>query len=165
MIATDEEIGTALEIETIHWHHTATGDTTATFEDFNIYLAYCPNEVLGTVFEDNYTPGSKTLVYHRDNLEMEVYGSEWFPLELDSPFWYDGQNNLILEVTWAGGAGSIHNYLFNTPYSPCRLKAPTPDGPTGFLSSMRCQFMLEGTLMLRPATFGSIKVMLGTETP
>ena len=158
----DEEIGTALEIETIYWHHTATGDTTATFYDFNLYLAYCPDDVLSTTFADNYVPGTKTLVIHRDELVMQVYGGDWFSLELDSPFWYDGVRNLILEVTWSGGSGSIHNYLFNTPYTPCRLKAPTPDGPTGFLSSMRCQFMLEGTLMLQPATFGSIKVMLGT---
>ena len=161
MVARDEEIGTALEIETIHWHHTATGDSSATFEDFNIYLAYCPDDVLSTVFEDNYVPNSKTLVFHRDDLTVAVYGSEWFALDLDAPFWYDGEGNLILEVTWAGGSGSIHNYLFNTPMTPCCLKAPTPDGPTGFLSSMRCQFMLEGTLMLAPATFGSIKVLLG----
>lgn len=86
---------------------------------------------------------------------------EWFVIDLDTPFAYNGQDNLILEVVWESGSGSVHNFFFDTPGTPMRLKSAEPEAATGFLSSSRCQFMLLSTQQLETSTFGSIKVILG----
>jgi len=161
VIATSEEIGDAIEVTSLSWHRGTGGTPTSSFTDFNIYLGYCPNETLGTNFADNYSPGSRTLVHHSDNITVAEGTEEWFSIDLDTPFWYNGAENLILEVTWASGAGSVNNYLFTTPMTPVNLKSAIPDGETGFLSSIRCQFMLLGMQQLENGTFASVKVILG----
>lgn len=161
MVARDEEIGTAMIIESMLWHRAETGDSIATFQDFDIFLGYCPGDYLGYFFDDNFEPGSRTLVFHSDELVVEAGPETWFEIVLEQPFWYDGQRNLLFELSWSDAEGSIHTYLFNTPMNPVSLKAPTKGGETGFLSSMRCQFMLQGQLGLVQDTFGGIKVLLG----
>lgn len=68
----------------------------------------------------------------------------------------------MFEPSWSDAEGSIHDYLFDTPMNPVSLRAPAKDGGTGFLSSMRCQFVLQGQMSLVQGTFGGIKALLGT---
>jgi len=152
-----------MEIVSLSWHRGTGGTPTASFTDFNIYLGYCPDDILGTEFDANYIEGSRTLVHHSDNITVAEGTDEWFTIDLDSPYWYDGSGNLIMEITWGSGSGSVRNYQFDTPMTPVLLKSPVPDGEVGFLSSIRCQFMLEGIQQLETGTFAGIKVLLGVE--
>lgn len=161
MIAKADEIGDAIEISSIGWHRGTGGTPTASFNNFNIYLGYCPEDMLGTNFMDNYTEGSRVLVKHSASIIVAEGTDDWFTIDLDDPFWYNGEGNLILEVEWDSGSGSVHNYFFETTGYPMRLKAAESGAETGFLSSSRCQFMLIGTAALESDTFGAIKVILG----
>lgn len=162
MIANADEIGDAIEITSIGWHRGTGGTPTASFNNFNIYLGYCPEDMLGTNFMDNYTEGSRTLVKHSGSIIVAEGTDDWFTIDLDTPFWYNGEGSLILEVVWSSGSGSVHNYFFDAPGSPMRLKSAEPEAATGFLSSMRCQFMLNGSQALENGTFASVKVLLGS---
>lgn len=161
MVATAEEIGTAVEITSIGWHRGTGGTPTASFGNLNIYLGYCPNETLGTSFLENYVQNSRTLVHHSDDITVAEGTDDWFYIDLDTPFWYNGTGNLIMEITWDNGSGSVQNYHFDTPMTPTRLKSADPLGETGFLSSVRCQFMLEGSQELSPGSFGRVKIIMG----
>ena len=162
MVATADEIGDAIEVTSLGWHRGTGGTPTASFNNFNIYMGYCSDGMLGTNFMANYIENTRTLVHHSGSITVAEGTDEWFTIELDSPFWYNGEQNLILEVVWDGGSGSVHNYFFNTEETPVRLKSAEPDAETGFLSSMRCQFMLIGSQQLESGTFASVKVLLGS---
>lgn len=163
MVATVEEIGTAIEIVSISWQRGTTGvGPDGLYTDFEIYLGYCPSDMLTTEFADNYLPGSRTLVHQDLTQTISAAEDEWFTITLDSPFWYSAEHNLIMELVWTSGTGNPSVYEFNTPFTPVSLKSADPYGGSGFLSSMRNQFMLEGTESLEAGTFGSIKVLLGS---
>lgn len=162
MVATADEIGDAMEVESVSWHRGTTGFvSTATYYNLRIYMGYSPLNVLGTTFAENYVPLSRTLVYSGD-ATISAEEDEWFTIPLDSPFWYNGSDFFIMEVIWDSGTGNPSCYEFNTPMTPSSLKSPDPNGETGFLSSMRCQFMLDGSQALENGTFASIKVLLGS---
>ncbi len=162
MVATADEIGDAIEISSLGWHRGSGGTDTASFNNFRIYLGYCPEEFLGTNFMDNYVEGTRTLVHKSTSITVAQGTEDWFYIDLDDPFWYNGEGSLILEVVWDNGSGSVHNYFFDTAGTPMRLKSAEPTAETGFLSSMRCQFMLVGTQQLETGTFASVKVLLGS---
>jgi hypothetical protein len=153
-----------MTIESISWLRTnpESGDSTAAFPEFELYMGLCSGDYLGTEFLDNYIPGTRTLVYSSNPLQVSADPGEWYTIELQTPFWYNGQDNLLLELCWINGTGSFHTYAWNSPGVPRSLKSPTPDGPTGFLSSMMSQLMLDGTTGLSPATFAQVKVRLGS---
>lgn len=162
MVARAREIGSAIEIESISWQRGVSGNTSSSdYENFRIYMGYCPKEYLGTDFINNYTPGSRTLVLQANTLSIAAEPDEWFTVDLDSSFWYNGEDNLILEVVWDSGTGDPSIRQFNTPQTPASLKSADSSGEKGFLSSLRCQFMLNGTMKLDSGTFASIKVILG----
>ncbi len=163
MVAKADEIGSPIEVSSISWHRAAGGTPTASFNNFNIYMGYCPQEMLGTSFMDNYIQDSRTLVHHSGSITVAEGTDEWFTIELDTPFSYDGEGSLILEVAWSSGSGSVHNYFFDAPGSPMRLKSAEPEAATGILSSSRCQFMLNGTQALENGTWASVKILLGAE--
>jgi|WetSurMetagenome_2_1015567.scaffolds.fasta_scaffold01784_7 hypothetical protein len=153
-----------MTIESIAWQRTddGEGDSVAVFPDFHLYMGLCDSDQLGTEFEENYIPGSRVLVFDASPLTAQGDPGGWFEIQLETPFWYDGSSNLIVELDWEGATGSFHTYRWNTPGVPRSLKAPTPDGPTGFLSSEMSELMLDGAFGLTGCTFGRIKVLLGS---
>ena len=161
MLALEEEIGTSIEITGIYWHRGSMGSSSGEFGDFQINMGYCAGDSLVTSFDENWLPGTRVQVFQREAVLLEVLPEDWFGFRLDSSFVYEGSGDLLLEVRWDGGNGSIQTYLCNPGDTPLCLKASTSDSPSGYPTATRCQFMLEGVLMLQPATFGSIKVMLG----
>ncbi len=161
MVATADEIGDAIEIGSVSWRRGTTGPvSSATYTNFRIYMGYAPSHMLGTSFAENFVPLSRTLVYS-GNPTVTAEEDDWFSIPLDSPFWYNGSDIFIMEIIWDSGTGNPSCYEFNTPMTPSSLKSPDPNGDMGFLSSMRCQFMLDGTQELESGTFASIKVLLG----
>lgn len=162
MVATAEEIGSAMEIQSISWQRGTSGfSSSGTYNDLRIYLGYSSEDMLSTSFSNNYTPLSRTMVYQNDAGTISAEENEWFELVLDTPFWYNGVDNLILEISWESGTGNPSVYHFDTPMTPVSLKSADPSGDQGFLSSTRSMFMLSGSQDLSPSTFGSVKVILG----
>ena len=78
---------------------------------------------------------------------------------LDEPYWYNGQDNLIIEVEWAGGSGSFYTYKWDTGSARCVVGA-YPGVTSGSVQNSMSQLMLTGTLELGTATFGAVKTVL-----
>jgi len=158
----DSDIGTAMTIESISWMYVNL-DPNAVCEGFTLHLGYCADDVLDLDFDANWVPGSKTLVYSADPLDITAAGPEtWVTLDLDEPFWYNGVDNLLIDVQW-NNSGSDNSFYaahwvagddralfeYNTP-SYVHTTAP-------FVPYMT----LLGELDLQQDTFAGIKVLLG----
>ncbi|MBN1434558.1 hypothetical protein JW921_07350 [Candidatus Fermentibacterales bacterium] len=154
----EEEIGTAMQIQSIQWHWVWTPDAEefATCGDFNLYMGYCDSDELGSGFEDNYVPGTRTLVYSNPSLYVTAGAGGWTPVNLSTPFWYDGSGNLIIEVEWANDFDDNSFYCgqWNTGSTRC-LKVED-NGPAQ-LDSNVTHMILTGVLGLDTGSFGEIK--------
>lgn len=151
-----EEIGTSLLIDQLSWNGTETG--TASYCDVEIHMGLCSDDFLGTSFESNYLPGTRTLVFQADSLTLEAESGEWFTVDLQIPFFFDCTENLLIEVFHNPGEGTISSW--NWEAGPGRaLFSWVPDATSGGLLSTVPYMMLSGSLSLDPGTFGSIKAL------
>lgn len=159
VVVLDEEIGTAFEIQAISWKYISIVPT-ATCENFTLHLGYCSSDELGMSFEDNYISGTKTLVFSADPLVMSPGGDNWSTITLDSPFWYSGTDNLIIEVQWENQsiANSYYCGRWDSGQNRTLYQQNTPDN---YLSVFVLHMLLEGTESLDQTTFGRIKIELG----
>jgi len=155
VVVLDDEIGSAIEITSLSWNPS---DTThaVTFDELTIYIGRCNTDELGTDFEANYLPGSKILVYNDTNLSFEA-GTGWFSIDLDTPYFYDGTQNLIIDVEWPDGSGEIYTYNWYTGAN--RALSGAYGAPSGNLEQTLSHLLLNGTLALNQSTFGRIKTL------
>ena len=145
-----------MTLDALSWHRASAGGTSASFSNFKIYLGHGASDELGTAFEDNYIAGTKVLVFDSASVTLTANPEEWVTLDLDTPFDYNGTDNLIMEIQWEGGSGTFYTYKWQTGLSRC-LTASNPSLPTGVLSTQMCQLRLELPLAFEQTTFAAIK--------
>ncbi len=154
------DIGTAFEISSIKWHKNPQTSTDALNEDFRLYLGRCESDQLNTgSFDGNYASGTKTLVFSSDLLVVDM-ADDWAEIVLDDPYWYDGTDNLIIEIEWANETqdNSYYNHEWYAGNDRCVYSQGSPDIVSyGFLPQM----ILVGSLSLDNSTFAGIKIELG----
>lgn len=155
----EEEIGDAIEITSVAWHWLPIEENFATCEGFELHMGYCSSDELGGDFDDNYVPGTKTLVYSNSSLYVTPGAGDWTTIDLSTPFWYDGSDNLIIEVEWSneGDDNSYYCGEWDTGSVRC-LKSE--DGGPATLDSWITHMLISGDVGLDPATFGGVKVFL-----
>lgn len=162
MVVLDEQIGTAMEITSISWMYISLLPEAAC-ENFTMHLGYCPDDTLDLDFESNYAPGSKTLVFSANPLQITAPGSgEWVTIALDEPFWYNGADNLIIDCQWnnAGDDNSFYAAQWASGKNSCVYEYSTPQ--YSHTRSTEVPYMiLTGTLGLESETFASVKILLG----
>lgn len=130
----------------------------------SLYMGLTDLDMLTTDFEGNYSPGTKQLVLEADTL---IYGDsldQWYAIDLDQPFSYPGEGNLILDFVMPEYGGFA--YVYNWTAGPARgLYCPIQYAPGVTLVPELPYMLLSGTLALEPGTFGSIKALLGRLIP
>ena len=130
----------------------------ATFYDFEIYMGLCEHDMLSSSFEGNYIPGTKVLAFSSDTLTISLNPGEWYDFDLEIPYWYDGQDNLILDFMWSGGYTSDEClYTWHWDTGTIRSISGSYSGSTGTMSSMMVMVNFIGELALEQATFAGIK--------
>lgn len=151
------EIGDAMKIETLSWKRHFSGDPQGTFNDYSLYMGLCSNDELGVNFDDNYISGTRILVMSSSPYTTpSANPNEWFDNILDTPFWYNGEDNLIIEVEWSSGSGSLYSWHWDSGGQRCVI------GPYGASSGSETihnvpNLKLNGVLSLPSSTFGAIK--------
>ncbi len=158
MVAYSEELGSAIEIESISLK-VASG-TKVHLDALQIYLGHTDRIELEEEFEGNYIGGTKTLVY--DHSDLWLYAGapgEWFTIQLDESFWYNGSDNLIIEFDWPGGENAI--YVWGWISDVNRSLYGEYGNPVGTQTWESLLVRLNGSLSLEPTTFGAIKSTLG----
>lgn len=152
----DDEINDAISISKIHFKRGPAGEPNTLLNDFKIYMGLCAVDSLGMNFDDNFVSGTKTLVYSANPFTVNVGVDEWFEIVLDTPYYYDYTDNLLVEVEWSSGEYSLYTWQWEGQgtralrgdYGAGTANEPLDDVP---------HLILEGELSLDQSTFGSIK--------
>jgi hypothetical protein len=155
-----EEMQGACDILSVAWQRATSGNDQGHYYDVNIYMGLCASDQLGSVFEDNWVPGTKTLVFSTDQLDLSAGVNEWEPITLDAPYWYGGQQNLLLEVEWGSANTSYSFYTWKWDTGAVRsIKAVDLAAPSGIMSTQMSELQFTADLDLEVDTFGCIKTL------
>ncbi len=158
MVALDTEIGSAIQIDQIGMVRFLTGNDKVHLQGFEIYMGYCSSDTLESNFEQNYIPGSKQLVYSMADGWIQANGiGEWFDLQLDTSFWYNGTDNLLIDFIWTWGDVDIYVYAWDSG-SP-RSMFGGAGSATGNTDTAVLHMTLQGSLELKSTTFAQIKAL------
>ncbi len=157
----DSEMGEAFEFDTISLKRHSSGTTSGqtTFTDFEIWAGLTDSDVLGANFEDNFIPGTRTLLFSRESLLLEAEPNAWIPFELDSSYWYGGTHNLIIEILWSDGeelgTECVYTWQWNT--GTMRCTSGPYDSETGSQTSVIPLLQFSGEQTLSSTTFAGVK--------
>ena len=160
----DEEINNAMEISQISCQRYSPGETVeGTFYNYEIYLGLTNTDMLSSTYEDNWLPGTRQLVFHRDTMPISNSPEDWVNFVLDTPFWYNGSDNLIVEVMWSS-ADTDDSCMYTWHWNSGTIRSITGEysNPTGTMGSLVIMFKFEGDMGQTEATFGQIKSLLGS---
>jgi len=152
-----EEIGSAIRIDALSFQRSVGGEPLGTFNDFKMYMGLSDGDQLSTNYMDNYIDGTRTQVLAADPyVNGAASPNQWFEVQLDTPYWYNGQDNLIIEVEWSSGAGSLYTWQWNGGTDRC-LIGPYGASTGDYTDAIVPHLILDGTLSLESGTFGAIK--------
>lgn len=144
---------------------THASQATGTFQNVRILLCETTANALSTSFEANYAGGAPAQVFSADTLEIKWAGSApgWNGFDLDDPFEYSGDGNLIVEFRYLGHDGkTVNARAANLPAGNRCLSGPYPTSSTGQLMSfLTCMRLHYGESSLETATFGGVKALFG----
>jgi len=155
----DEEIGEAMEISSVSCRRYSPGDTVeGTFYDFTIYLAHSDVDQLSSQFDANWIEGTREMVFYRDSLTLSNSPDDWVEFILDSQYWYNGSDNLVLEFLWSD-AVTNQSCMYSWHWESGAIRSITGEyqDSTGTMSSLVLMIMLNGDMSLPTITFGSLK--------
>jgi len=163
VVVLDSEIGTAITINDLLWKRAPSGHVTdqGFYNDFKIYMGYTTRDILEPDFDSNYVPGSKTLVFSRSTYTLSgLVPDAWFTTPLDTPFFYNGSGNLLIDIEWTSAPESNSIFIWNWNTNQLgRAMFATPEGPTGSPEETLPYMILGGTNDLESETFARIKTM------
>ncbi|OPX30316.1 MAG: hypothetical protein B1H09_05185 [Gemmatimonadaceae bacterium 4484_173] len=159
-----EDIETAFGISSITLE--LPSDMMASYaKEISLSMANVENDILSETFSENYLPGSLVEVFYLDSLFLtDGTVTTELVLELDTPFFYNGVDNLLIDFYYPDGSCWCGNYGWNTGTARCvynKFYPGTGGGPTGLVSDWIPYMVLEGTQSLEQNTFGAVKVILG----
>ncbi len=82
----------------------ASGD--GTYNGFSILLTHTSASALSTNFDNNYGGNQPTVVFSRASHALNSTPAGWKPITFDTPFVYNGTDNLLIEIRWTSGSGT-----------------------------------------------------------
>lgn len=157
VVVLDSDIGSALTIDQLSWMRSVGGEAMGTFNDFKIYMGLCASDQLTTDYMANYITGTRYLVLSSSQyVNGTPSPNEWFDVVLDTPYWYNGQDNLLIEVEWSSGSGSLYTWQWNGGGARSVIGG-YGQSIGSYTESVVPHLMLNGTLALEQTTFGAIK--------
>jgi len=159
VVVLESELGQAIMIESISF---MVEDYYSSWKDsVSIYMALTDLVELTDTFTSNYQFETRQLVLKVDTLNYGTVPEEWFTIEFQTPFWYPGEGNLLLEVISPGADGGYTD-IYNWNSAASRTLVVFASGQsTGSLDCWVSYMILNGTAGLEQTTFTSIKVNAG----
>ncbi len=164
MVVLQEDIETAIQINSISFVFAWSDVTPSHVIDFTIRMANVESDQLTNTFSENYAPGTLVEVYYTDSLYLEGGVGTELTLELDTPFFYNGQDNLLVDISYPDGECWTRVYNWEAGTARCLRYLFMPGGSgssTGYLFEWVPYMVFEGTANLDQSTFGAIKLILG----
>ncbi len=161
MVVLKDEMETAVTIESISFMINISGSGSFTKEDVTLYMALNDQDDLSNCFSENCITGTKIEVLHLDAWDLSGEQGDWVEVELDTPFWYSCENNLLLEISSPEYDGCYARFYNWDPGSNRSLYNYDVTESQGNLLSEVPYMIIEGTLNLDQNTFARIKILLG----
>ena len=129
------------------------------FNDYQIKMGPTDLSSLEAGFDDNYSGDVLTVYDHAQATHYNNNGLVTIPL--DTPYWYPGQGNLIIEIRY-NDSGSIPDnqsvYVMYCPAEDNRIVwTNSPDSPAGQQYPFLPHMFVSGEMSLVTTTFASIK--------
>ena len=103
------------------------------FYNAKIYVCHTPLSELTDVFEDNYAGNTPELTFSDDTLDLNWTDNQWEGHVFDTPFSYNGTDNLVFEFRWQGDDGNYVYVQSWLPSSDNRVLRGDLTSPTGTL--------------------------------
>lgn len=159
MVVLAEEMGSGMIIAGLSWYSSETEPVVGIRHDVEIHMGFCAIDNLGSDFQANYIPGTRTLVFQADSLALEAEPGEAFGIELQVPFACDGSQNLLIEISHTPEYGNEGIDCWNWEADQGRMVYSTSlTGPGIVCDEVPCM-IISSPAGLAPATFGSIKTV------
>ena len=151
------DMGNAMNIDSFSWKRAISGEPQGTFQDMKIYMGLCSSDELVSAFNANYIGGTRIEVMSGSPYTSQTVGpNEWFEFVFDTPYWYNGQDNLLIEIEWSDGDGSLYSWVWDAGTN--RSMYGLYGEPTSLVrNSTAPNLRLNGTLSLENSTFARIK--------
>jgi hypothetical protein len=151
------EIGAGGTVTAISWHRSGFYPSGASYGEVQIFMGRGVSGSLQDLFDENYVPGSKTLVFEEPELSLEATPDGWFSLQLETPFSCSAGDNLIIDVLHGSSRLGLYTWHWNTG-SERSLMAPDDSACRGYLAEDLPHMVLElEDTGLDTRTFGWIK--------
>lgn len=147
-----------MDVMTLEWYRTDPASVPYSFADVEIHMGLCASDQLVGDFDENFVPGTKTLVLQVDTLVFDAGPDEWFGVTLDAPYHYGGEQNLIIEIFHNPGEGYAYSLAWPAGTARC-ISAWSQPGQLGYPRSIVPYMRLTGVVSLVPITFGAIKAV------
>lgn len=160
----DEELSGAMDISVLSCQRYTPGETVeGTFYDFEIYMGLTDMDMLSSTFDENLLPGTRQLVFHRDSMTISNSPEDWVDFSLDEVFWYNGENNLVVEFLWSS-ADTDDSCMYTWHWNTGSIRSINGDysSSTGTMGSLLIMFRFQGELHCSIDTFAGIKSTLGS---
>jgi len=92
------------------WYGVGTSVTPGQYYQFRLRLCHTSRTALTQIYADNYAGNTPVRVFYRNPVNFNPKLNDWFGFTFDTPFDYDGQGNLIVEVWWVGAGNEATAY-------------------------------------------------------
>lgn len=80
------------------------------FNEVEFLVGHTSEDRLDTTFASNYVYGPPMTVYYRESTDIKYVVGQWHEFVFDTPFIYNGEDNLLFEVRYNGCSNeSIYN--------------------------------------------------------
>lgn len=159
VVVLDSEMGGAMLIDAISFMAAPGTGQFSMFNGYRIYMGPTDLSSLGTSFDSNYSGDVLTVYDHAQATHVNDNGM--VTITLDTPYWYSGQGNLIIEIKY-NDSGFIPNnqsvYAMYCATGGNRIVwEGSPEAQEGLLYPFLPHMTIWGDLSLETTTFGSIK--------
>ena len=153
-IVLGSEIAQPMTITRIGLKSSSSDETTN--YNLQIHAGITDYQAVVPVFDENYISGSRQLVFQADTIVLSAQAGDWFFIEFDEPFVYDGQHNLILEFESENTGNAFYPFAW-VSYESRTLVAY--GGSTSGDESNECNHMIlsDDVQDLHACTWGSVK--------
>jgi PKD repeat protein len=106
-------------IKRIYWRRIKPGDFDETFSNVVVILGHASTTLasLGSAYADNFTEGDATEVWNTESYTVPATSLtyQWTEIPITGTFYYDGINNLVLDINVTSGTTSLSWLQFTVP--------------------------------------------------
>ena len=163
-MVTAEELGNQpLLVSAVSFGAAVLSDPEGPYDDLTILMGHTDLESLTETFADNWSSSGGQVFFDSSHIITDVVPGSYFTFQLDTPFVYNGSENLLIEVTWDGpaepplGQGSIYTWYWTTTGNRV-LSSNDLSSATGsafeYCNNLRIDYSTEA---FESATFAGIK--------